>query len=95
MYILAIRGKEDEGAYAVPDDEGEQTVYFFEDEDDAERYAGLLEADDFPGMSVVEVDSEIALKTCDMYDYNYAIITKNDFVIPPRYYDNIQENSIS
>jgi len=95
MYILTISGREDEGAYAVLNDSGEQTVYFFEDEDDAERYAGLLEADDYPPMAVVEVDDELAMKTCDTYDYNYAIITTNDFVIPPRKNDNIRQNKIS
>lgn len=95
MFILAINGLEDEGAYAVPDDDGEQVVYFFEEEDDAIRYGGLLEAEDYPEMSVVEVDPEVAVKTCDMYDYKYAIITKNDFVIPPRDDDYIPENSIS
>lgn len=95
MFILTISGQEGEGAYAVLDDSGEQTVYFFEDEDDAERYAGLLEAEDYPPMSVTEVDSELAVKTCEMHDYNYAIITNNDFVIPPRQDDNIQENQIS
>lgn len=89
MYILAISGKEDQGAYAVVDDSGEQAVYFFEEEDDAERYAGLLEAEDYPPMTVVEIDPELAIKTCEYHDYNYVIITNNDFVIPPRKDDNI------
>jgi hypothetical protein len=89
MYILAISGKEDEGAYAVVDDNGEQAVYFFEEEDDAERYAGLLEAEDYPPMTVVEIDPDLAIKTCEYHDYNYVIITNNDFVIPPRKDDNI------
>ena len=95
MFIIVISGKEDEGAYAVLDDQGEQTVYFFEEEDDAERYAGLLEADDYPPMSVLEVDGELAVKTCELNDYNYAIITNNDFVIPPRTNDNFQQDKIS
>ena len=54
MYILAVTGKEKEGAYAV-DENDKRKVYMFLDKDDAVRYAGLLEADDFPDMSVVEV----------------------------------------
>lgn len=95
MYILSIKGKEDEGAYAVLNEDGEQSLYFFEEEDDAERYAGLLEAEDYPPMSVVEVDDELATKTCDVYGYDYVIISSNEFVIPPRNYDYIQENTIS
>ena len=95
MYILTISGKEDEGAYAVSNEEGDKTLYFFLDEDDAQRYAGLLEADDFPEMTVVEVDPELALKTCDLYNYNYVVITPEDFVIPPRDYDYIQDDSMA
>jgi hypothetical protein len=84
MFILAISGQEDEGAYAVLDNDGEKTLYFFEENDDAERYVGLLEADDYPKMSIVEVDPELALKTCEYFDYKYVIITPNDFVVPPR-----------
>tara|TARA_A100001234_G_scaffold220897_1_gene235005 strand:- start:2100 stop:2384 length:285 start_codon:yes stop_codon:yes gene_type:complete len=94
MYILALKDDSDEGAYAVQNDDGEQVVFFFEDEDDAIRYNGLLEAEDYPEMGIVEVDPEVAVKTCDMYDYKYAIITTNDFVIPPRD-DYIPENSVS
>lgn len=95
MYILTIKGKEDEGAYAVTNDDGENVLYLFEDEDDAERYAGLLEAEDYPNMSVVEVDDELSIKTCEVYGYEYFIITPNEFVIPPRKDDLIQTNRIS
>jgi hypothetical protein len=46
-------------------------------------------------MSVVEVDDELATKTCDLYGYDYVIISSNEFVIPPRDYDYIQTNTIS
>ena len=39
MYILTISGQEEEGAYAVEDDYGDKTLFFFQEEDDAERYA--------------------------------------------------------
>jgi hypothetical protein len=83
MYILTPYGEED-GAYAVLNDCGEKTLYFFQDADDAERFVGLLEADDYPKMEVVEVDPQLAIKTCHEYNYRYAIISPDDFVIPPR-----------
>jgi hypothetical protein len=95
MYILSIKEKEDEGAYAVLNEDGDKTLYIFEGEDDAYRYAGLLEAEDYPEMTVVEVEDEVAIKTCEVYGYSYAIITPNDFVIPPRDYDSVQKNFIS
>ena len=48
MYILTVHGKESEGAYSVEDDNGEQVLYLFEEEDDACRYAMLLEEMDYP-----------------------------------------------
>ena len=95
MFILTILEKEEEGAYAVTDANGEKALYFFEEEDDAKRYAGLLMAEDYPEMTVIEVDDEMGIKTCEMYGYNYVIITPNEFVIPPRDYDTVQTNRIS
>jgi hypothetical protein len=83
---------DEDGAYAVADNDGDKTLYFFQDEDDAERFAGLLEADDYPEMEVVEVDPQLAIKTCHEYNYRYAIISPDDFVIPPRKYDTFQND---
>ena len=83
MFILTIDGNEAEGAYSVATDEGEQVLYLFEDEDDAIRYALLLEDQDFPEMHVIEVDGKVVIKTCELHDYKYSVITKNDIVIPP------------
>lgn len=84
MYILALKGYEEEGAYAVTSEEGEQIVYLFLDKDDAVRYAGLLEADDFPEMSVVEVEDRNAMRACEQHGHPYYIVTPDDIVIPPR-----------
>jgi hypothetical protein len=87
MYILAIKDMEDEGAYAVTDDYGEKALYLFEEKDDATRYAGLLEAEDYPEMSVIEVEDDTAISTCETYGYHYVIIKQDDMVVPPRSYD--------
>ena len=39
MYIIAMKGKEREGAYAVKGDKSDKMVYMFLDKDDALRYA--------------------------------------------------------
>jgi hypothetical protein len=89
MYILTIDGREDEGAYSVVDEHGEKVLYIFESNDDAERYAMMLEENDYPKISVVEVDDKLIVKTCEIYDYQYTIITPNDIVIPPADHDLI------
>ena len=42
-------------------------------------------------MAVIEVDDELAIKTCRMYNYKYTVITPNDFVIPPKN-DNLSKD---
>ena len=84
MYILALQGKENEGAYAVNTDKDKPLVYMFLDKDDAVRYAGLLEAEDFPEMSVVEVSDREIIQTCVAHGHEYYVGTPDDIVVPPR-----------
>jgi hypothetical protein len=89
MFILTISGRESEGAYSVPNDDGEKILYIFEEEDDAIRYAMMLEDSGSPEMHVIEIEDDLMIKTCEMHDYKYAVITANDIVIPPREHDFI------
>ena len=81
MFIFTLKDIRAEGAYDVHDKKGNKVRFLFEEEDDAERYAMMLEDEDETQMTVVEVDDELAIKTCRMYNYKYAVITPNDFVI--------------
>ena len=65
------------------DEDGDQILYLFEEEDDAMRYAMMLEDSGSPKMHVIEVEDEVMIKTCENHDYNYAVITPNDIVVPP------------
>ena len=95
MFLLTLKDKKDEGAYAVQDEMGDKVLFFFQEEDDALRYAMMLEDSDIDQyqreMDVIEIDDELAVKTCKMHNYKYSVITPDDFVIPPKN-DNIQEN---
>ncbi len=86
MYLLTLKGRKEDGAYAVNDKYGEKVLFFFEEEDDAIRYAMMLEHDEEYNkpMEVVEVDDELAIKTCKAYNYKYTVVTPNDIVIPPK-----------
>jgi hypothetical protein len=83
MFIITINGREKEGAYSVIDDDGEHILYLFQEEDDATRYAMMLEEDGYPEMHVIEIEDEVMIKTCEMHGYQYTLITSNDIVIPP------------
>tara|TARA_Y100000816_G_scaffold221687_1_gene166678 strand:- start:121 stop:375 length:255 start_codon:yes stop_codon:yes gene_type:complete len=84
MFILTLKDKKEQGAYAVQDGYGNHVLFLFEEEDDAERYAMMLHEQDNKEMDLVEVEDELALRTCKMYNYKYSIITPNDIVIPPK-----------
>jgi len=92
MFLLSLKEHKDEGAFAVEDSSGDKVLFLFEHEDDAERYAMLLHEQDEAEMSVIEVDGKVAIRTCRMYNYKYAIITPNDIVIPPRSNDNLPKD---
>lgn len=85
MYILTLKGRETEGAYAVENKYGEKVLYMFEEEDDAIRYCNMLEELDYPEMEITEINPAVAAIACDNLDYQYAIITPEDIVIPPDY----------
>ena len=87
--MVSVAQNEDSGAFAVHNRWGEKVIMFFEKEDDAERYAMQLEEDHGVEMMTVEVDEEVAIKACELYNYKYTIITPEDIVIPPSQDDNI------
>ncbi len=84
MYILVHGGEQAEGAYAVLDKNGNKVLFFFEEEDDAERYAMMLYADEEIPLRLIEVNFATAVKTCVENGYKYSVITPGDIVIPPK-----------
>jgi hypothetical protein len=84
MFLLTLKDRKDDGAYAVQDQYGHKVLFLFEEEDDAVRYALMLEDQENEEMDVVEVDDELAIKTCKMHNYKYAVITPDDIIIPPK-----------
>tara|TARA_Y100000114_G_C11718270_1_gene307114 strand:+ start:140 stop:397 length:258 start_codon:yes stop_codon:yes gene_type:complete len=84
MYLLSLKDRRHEGIFAVEDKRGHKVLFLFEQEDDADRYAMMLEDEEDKEMNVIEIDDDLAIKTCKLNNYKYAIITKNDIVIPPK-----------
>lgn len=72
------------GVYAAKDLTNTKVVQIFEEEDDAVRYHGLLQAEDFKDiLTVEEVDLTTVVANCRKYGYSYTIINKDELVIPP------------
>ena len=84
MFILAVKGFEEDGAFSLENDDGDKVLLMFEEEDDADRYVGLMEVDDFPEMNIIEVDDAVAIKACQVHNYVYNVITPEDIIVPPK-----------
>ena len=93
MYLLTLKDRRDDGAYAVLNRYGEKVLFMFEEEDDAERYAMMMNDDEEDAsLNVIEIEDALAIRTCKMYNYKYAVITPNDIVVPPPKNDNVSKN---
>ena len=67
-----------EGIHSI-EMKGRTIVLMFEEKDDAERYVGLLEAQDFPTPSIESVNLNDIKEFCNRCDYETRIV-KKDFV---------------
>lgn len=83
MFLITIDGREEEGAFSVLNEDGDRVLFLFQEEDDAIRYALLLEENGFPETSIIEYDDSILVKTCEVTGNKYTVITPNDIVVPP------------
>ena len=92
MYLLSLKDRRDDGAYAVLNRYGEKVLFMFEEEDDAERYAMMISDDENTDLNVIEIEDALAIRTCKIYYYKYAVITQNDIVVPPPKNDNVSKN---
>ena len=76
MYLLTLKDKRDDGAYAVLNRYGEKVLFMFEEEDDAERYAMMIsDEEDNADLNVIEIDDALAITTCKRYNYKSVSYT--------------------
>ena len=72
------------GIYAIREGKRRKTVTVFEDYDDAERYAGQLEAEDYEDeLEIIECDPSVIAINCTTYGYTFITIKIDDLIIPP------------
>jgi len=88
-YILTTRGKDNFDIYSMRVD-GKQSVFLFEDADDAERYVIMLEQDpdyvvgETLFLDITEVPLSMALDVFNEKSLNYVYIKRDDLFVPPR-----------
>jgi len=77
IYVLLYNsGTDKEGIHSI-ELKGRTIVLMFEDRDDATRYCGLLEAQDFPLPTVEMINIEEIKDFCIKLDYEYKLVQKN------------------
>ena len=77
IFVLLYNPNTDnEGIHSI-EIKGRKIVLMFEEKDDAQRYVGLLEAQDFPTPSVEMVNIDEIRDFCNKCDYDTRIVTKN------------------
>ena len=74
--LLYNSGTDKEGIHSI-ELKGRTIVLMFEDKDDATRYCGLLEAQDFPLPTVELIDIEEIKDFCNKLDYECKLVEKN------------------
>jgi hypothetical protein len=83
VYVLLFNARtENEGIHTLSID-GQDLVLMFEHEDDATRYALLLEAQDFPEATVEGMDQADIEEFCDSAGYGYRLIPEGSLAVPP------------
>ena len=76
--LLYNPNSNNEGIHSI-ELKGRTIVLMFEEKEDAERYVGLLEAQDFPTPSIESVNLEEIKEFCNRCEYETRMVTK-DFV---------------
>ena len=77
IFVLLYNSVTDkEGIHSI-ELKGRTIVLMFEDKDDATRYCGLLEAQDFPLPTVEMINIEEIKDFCTKLNYEYRLVEKN------------------
>ena len=77
IFVLLYNSATDkEGIHSI-ELKGKTIVLMFEDKDDATRYCGLLEAQDFPLPTVEMIDIDEIKQFCNKLDYECKLVEKN------------------
>jgi len=84
VFVLIFNARtENEGIHTIRVGDRNK-ILMFESEDDATRYALLLEAQDFASPTVEVVDAEEIKEFCESANYDWEIVPENgELAIPP------------
>lgn len=83
VFVLLFNARtENEGIHTIQTGDRNK-VLMFESEDDATRFALMLEAQDFPAPTVEAMDAEEIKDFCDSADYDWEVVPEGALALPP------------
>jgi hypothetical protein len=83
VYVILFNARTDnEGIHSIQS-EDRNIIMMFTEEDDADRYAIMLEAQDLPNPSVEAMDSEEIEEFCASANYECILVEQGMLVVPP------------
>lgn len=89
VFVLLFNARtENEGIHTIRIGDRNR-VLIFEAEDDATRFALMLEAQDFPSPTVEAMDAEEIKEFCESADYDWELIPEGGLALPPE--TNVEE----
>ncbi len=89
VYIILFNARtENEGIHSLKVGD-RNTVLMFQNEDDAIRFALMLEAQDFPPATIEPIDSQEVEDFCVEAGYDCQIIDEKMLAVPPE--NNVEE----
>ncbi len=86
--LLFNAGTENEGIHTIQVGDRNK-ILMFESEDDATRFAVMLEAQDFPSPTVEAMDAEEIKEFCESTGYGWEFVPEGALAIPPE--SNVEE----
>lgn len=89
VYVILFNARtENEGIHSIQA-EDQNIIMMFSEEDDAHRYAMMLEAQDLPNPTVEPIDSEEIEEFCKSANYECILVEEGMLVVPPD--SNVEE----
>ena len=92
LWVLLFNTDSDHQGIYTRLESGQDIVLAFTQEDDALRYAGLLEAQDFPSAVTESIDQQELEEICEDTGLGLTIIAKDGLAIPPIH--NVEKTSL-
>lgn len=83
VYVLLFNARTDNEGIHTLHEGGRDKVLMFEEEDDATRFALMLEAQDFPPVTIEGMADQDIIEFCKSAGYGYERIEAGQLATPP------------